>query len=142
MYPMLKGFFALPELPQNVPQKLQEALFATIEAFNARNYTATAVCGRRTLEGIFKFLLPESKRDASLAKLIDFAKVDVDLAAPLTALSHAIRGGGNLGAHFDTENEPNETIARKIVELLQYLISYLYVLPNDIRKLEQDLERP
>jgi hypothetical protein len=76
-----------------------------------------------------------------LAKLIEFAKSEVDLAAPLSALSHAIRDGGNLGAHFDMEKEPNETLARQMVELLAYLISYLYVLPKEIEKLEQSLGR-
>lgn len=141
MYPMLRNYVALGELPPNVPEKLQSALFATIESFNARNYTATTVCARRTLEGIFKFLVAEEKQGASLAKLINMAKEKVDLAAPLTALSHAVRDGGNLGAHFDPDREPSETIARKMVELLQYLISYLYVLPSEIKKLEQDLEQ-
>lgn len=141
MYPRLSNFLRRPDLPTDVPSKLQESFFATIDSFNARNYTATTVCARRTLEGIFKFLVSEDKRNANLAKLIDSAKDKVDLAAPLTALSHALRDGGNLGAHFDPEKEPNETIARKMVELLQYLILYLYVLPSEIKKLEQDLER-
>jgi hypothetical protein len=76
--------------------------------------------------------VPEEKRKANLARLIDLAKEEVDPAAPLRALSHAIRDGGNLGAHFDTDKEPDEAIARQIIELLEYLISYLYVLPSRI----------
>jgi hypothetical protein len=100
---------------------------------------SAAVCARRTLEGIFKHLVEADKRDTTLVSLIEHAKRDMDLAAPLTSLSYAIRDGGNLGAHFDTEKEPDETLARQMVELLQYLISYLYVLPKEIRKLEQNL---
>jgi hypothetical protein len=81
------------------------------------------------------------KRDANLARLIELAKEQTDLAAPLTSLSHAIRSGGNLGAHFDMEKEPNEGLALQMVELLEYLIRYLYVLPKEIKKLEQNLER-
>lgn len=99
------------------------------------------MCARRTLEGIFKYLVAQERRNAPLARLIEHVKEDKDLAAPLTSLSHAIRDGGNLGAHFDMEKEPNETLARQMVELLDYLISYLYVLPEEIKKLEQSLGR-
>lgn len=63
------------------------------------------------------------------------------MAEPLGKLAHAIRDGGNLGAHFDMEKEPTEEMAKHMVELLNYLISYLYVLPKEIEKLEQSLQR-
>jgi len=110
MYPPTQNHYRIPTFASNVPDPLQKALVSTIEALNAKNYVATAVCGRRTLEGIFKFLVSEDQRKANLARLIEIAKKDIDLAAPLTALSHAIREGGNLGAHFDIENEPNELL--------------------------------
>jgi len=139
MYPSARNYYPNPRASAVIPEPLRRSLVSTIDAFNSRNYTATAVCGRRTLEGIFKYLVPNEKRNATLAKLIDAAKTEIDLAAPLTALSHAIRDGGNLGAHFDEEKEPDETLARQMVELLDYLISYLYVLPTEIKKLEQSL---
>lgn len=139
MYPVAKNHYPNPDFALDIPEALQRAFVSTIDAFNSRNYAATAVCARRTLEGIFKYLVSEEKREANLAKLIEYAKSDIDLAAPLTSLSHAIRDGGNLGAHFDMEKEPNEMLSRQMVELLEYLISYLYVLPNEINKLEQTL---
>ncbi|PXV64931.1 uncharacterized protein DUF4145 [Sinimarinibacterium flocculans] len=139
MYPVAKNHYPNPEFAPDIPEPLQRAFVSTIEAFNSKNYAATAVCARRTLEGIFKYLVEEDKRDAPLARLIEQVKTSKDLAAPLTSLSHAIRDGGNLGAHFDMEKEPNEALARHMVELLDYLISYLYVLPEEIKKLEQSL---
>jgi len=139
MYPVAKNHYPNPEFALDIPEPLQNAFVSTIDAFNSRNYAATAVCARRTLEGIFKYLVEEDKRGAPLAKLIEQVKTSKDLAAPLTSLSHAIRDGGNLGAHFDMEKEPDETLARHMVELLDYLISYLYVLPEEIKKLEHSL---
>jgi hypothetical protein len=141
MYPPVRDHYPTPEFSDDIPEALQRSFISTIDAFNSKNYVATTVGGRRTLEGIFKYLVPEEKRKANLAKLIEFAKAEVDLAAPLSALSHAIRDGGNLGAHFDMEKEPSEALARQMVELLEYLISYLYVLPKEIKKLEQNLGR-
>jgi hypothetical protein len=139
MYPAAKNYYPSPDFAPDIPEPLQRSFVSTIDAFNSRNYAATAVCARRTLEGIFKYLVSEDKRNASLARLIEHVRTETDLAAPLTSLSHAIRDGGNLGAHFDMEKEPNELLARQMVELLDYLISYLYVLPNEIGKLEQSL---
>lgn len=139
MYPAVKNYYPHPDFLSDIPAPLQRAFVSTVEALNSRNYAATAVCARRTLEGIFKFLVPEDKRNATLARLIEHTKANVDLAAPLTSLSHAIRDGGNLGAHFDMEKEPNEALAKQMVELLEYLISYLYVLPREIAELESSL---
>lgn len=141
MYPPAKNHYPSPEFAPNIPEPLQRSFVSAINAFNSRNYVATAVCARRTLEGIFKYLVAEEKRHSELVKLIEHAKNEIDLAAPLTSLSHAIRDGGNLGAHFDMEKEPSEVLARQMVQLLDYLISYLYVLPNEIKKLEQSLGR-
>ncbi len=141
MYPSAKSYYPAPELQSNIPEALQNAFVSTIDAYNSRNYAATAVCARRTLEGIFKYLVSEDQRNAPLARLIERVTEDMDLAAPLTSLSHAIRDGGNLGAHFDMEKEPDQVLAKHMVELLDYLISYLYVLPNEIQNLEESLGR-
>ncbi|WP_370599577.1 DUF4145 domain-containing protein [Pseudomonas nitroreducens] len=139
MFPSPTSGYPQPNLPANVPDPLQRAFRSTIDSLNTRNFPATAVCARRTLEGIFKYLVAKDDREKSLYALIDQVKKNNDLAAPLETLSHAIRSGGNLGAHFDDENEPTEAMAHRMVELLDYLISYLYVLPSQITDLEKQL---
>lgn len=139
MYPAGVNYYPHPAFLSDLPEPLQRSFVSTVDALNSQNHAATAVCARRTLEGIFKYLVPEDKRKQTLAKLIDSVKETNDLAAPLKSLSHAIRDGGNLGAHFDMEREPNAEIAKQMVELLEYLISYLYVLPKEIGKLESSL---
>lgn len=139
MHPPVRSFFQANSLSADVPEPLKRSFVSTVDAFNSRNFVATSVCCRRTLEGIIKYLLPEDKRKGNLIKLIDLAATTLDLAAPLRSLSHAIRDGGNLGAHFDEEKEPTEDLARQMVELLDYLIAYLYVLPGQISELENSL---
>jgi hypothetical protein len=39
------------------------------------------------------------------------------------------------------EKEPDHILAKQMIELLDYLISYLYVLPNEIKKLEHSLNK-
>lgn len=136
MYPAPATYHEIMKFTENIPEPLQRSFVSTVDAFNSKNYTATAVCCRRTLEGIFKFLVPEAKRTMVLAKLIEEAKSNADLAKPLSNLSHSIREGGNLGAHFDMEREPDCNMARSMVELVEYLITYLYVLPKKIEDLD------
>ena len=112
---------------------------STVDSYNSQNYPATAVGARRTLEGIFKFLVPVEDRSKNLFQLIELVTNQTTLAKPLTTLSHAIRDGGNLGAHFDPDAEPDEQMAKQMVELLSYLIKFLYVLPKEIEKLESSM---
>lgn len=55
-------------------------------------------------------------------------------------LADAIRKGGNLGAHFDLEKEPSEDISKLMVDMLDYLIEYIYILPNRIQSLHDKIE--
>ena len=127
------------EFTDNVPEPLRRAYDSTVDAFNSKNYVATAVCCRRTLEGIFKHLVSDEKKALPLFKMIKEVEETIDLAAPLSRLSHAIRAGGNLGAHFDENLEPSEPLATHMVELVEYLLTYLYVLPERINGLDDVL---
>lgn len=124
-----------------LPEPLMRAYSSTVDAYNSGNFPATAVCCRRTLEGIFKYLLPEEERNVSLANAIESATARVDLAKPVKELSGVLRKGGNLGAHFDLQKEPDEHLAKAMVDLLEYLISYLYVLPKKIAEAEDVLAK-
>jgi len=139
MYPEAHSYYSHPDFLSDIPEPLARSFVSTVDALNSSNFAATTVCARRTLEGIFKYLVPEKEQKKPLAQLIEHVKSNNDLAAPLQSLSHAIRDGGNLGAHFDMEKEPDAVIARQMVELLEYLISYLYVLPKEINALESSL---
>ncbi len=140
-YPPIENHYRVPEFTTDIPEPLSRSFVSTIDAYNSRNYAATAVLCRRTLEGIFKYLLPHEKQDLPLHKAVSEVQNTKDLAAPLNALSHAIRQGGNLGAHFDMVKEPDEQLAKKMVALLEYLITYLYELPAEIEQIEKSLEK-
>lgn len=140
IYPAIQTFKNPKNYERYVPSSLQQAYESALSSYNSKNYIATAVGCRRTLEGIFHFLLAEEDRGRTLAQSIEKAKERVDWVAPLNALAHMIRHGGNLGAHFDEEREPNEHVAKSMVELLEYLMEYLYELPKNIEGLQHNLE--
>ena len=64
----------------------------------------------------------------------------LDLQKPILTLADALRKGGNLGAHFDLEKTPDKKIASQMLDLLDYLIEYIYILPNRIDGLHNEIE--
>ncbi|MGC0117558.1 DUF4145 domain-containing protein [Pseudoalteromonas piscicida] len=134
-----------PHAPKDVSSIISEPLFrsytSTIEAYNSGNYVATAVCCRRTLEGLFQELLPEGEKVNNLAKAITKVADTVELSLPIKNLANVLRHGGNLGAHFDMEKEPDDQMALQMLTLLENLIEFLHVLPNEISALEKLLDK-
>lgn len=120
-------------------ESLQRAYAATINVYNAREWTGTAVVCRRTLEDIAKALLPSDQQKLSLALQIEALPRRRDLARPMLLLSDALKRSGSLGAFFDLEKIPNEHVATMIVDLLEYLIQYLFILPERIEHLHNEV---
>lgn len=125
-----------PSLPDEVPLPLQRALGDAINSYNAGIYSATATLGRRALEGLFKSISGNSCDRARLHDLIEESKKNPEISKPIVEISHAVREGGNLGAHFDLEREADEETARHIVELVIYLVGYFYLIPKKVQELE------
>jgi Domain of unknown function (DUF4145) len=141
IFPSSRKFYPPLLFDSTVPEGLTRAINDAVAAYNRGIYPAAAVSGRRALEGMFKLLVPDNDKKKPLAQLIDLVSNGDSLSEPLRTLSHAIREGGNLGAHFDLETDPDEALARAMVELLDYLSSYLYALPKKIERLEAQLIR-
>lgn len=140
------SMFPAPHLPrqpikgkQLVPELIRRAYVEAVNVFNARVWTATATCCRRTLEAVMKDLLKEEYRKLPLYEQLQKLKTAVDLDKPLVDLSHTVRKGGNLGAHFDLEKEPDEKTAQAILDMIEYFLEYLYTLPRMIAQLEKNL---
>jgi hypothetical protein len=120
-------------------EALQRAYAASINVYNAREWTGTAVVCRRTLEDIAKALLPSDQRKLSLALQIEALPRRRDLARPMMLLSDALKRSGSLGAFFDLEKIPDRHTATLIIDLLEYLIQYLFILPQRIEHLHNEV---
>ncbi|WP_207432169.1 DUF4145 domain-containing protein [Sabulibacter ruber] len=124
----------------NMQEGLKKAYFSAINVLNAHEWTATSVLCRRVLEGITKSVVPEEDKNKPLATQLKGLSKHIDLEEPIITLADAIRKGGNLGAHFDLEKEPTEEISQLMVEMLDYLIEYIFILPNRIKSLHDKIE--
>jgi len=121
-------------------QGLQKAYESALNVYNVGEWTATSVLCRRLLEGITQDLLPDDNKKHNLNKRLTELPNHLDLQKPILTLADALRKGGNLGAHFDLEKTPDKKIASQMLDLLDYLIEYIYILPNRIDGLHNEIE--
>lgn len=122
-----------------LPEPIQRAYRDTVKVYNTGVYGAAATLCRRTLEGIVDEL-QEGKQNGSLFKRLEKLGESVDLAKPLITLSHAVRQAGNLGAHYDLEKEPDKQTVEATLDLIEYLLEYVYTLPKRIDALNSYVE--
>jgi hypothetical protein len=135
-----QGLPGLDESPE-LQEGLKKAYSSAINVFNAQEWTATSVLCRRVLEGITKSILPEEDKNKPLGQQLKALPKSMDLNKPILTLAEAIRKGGNLGAHFDLEKEPNEEISSLMIDLLDYLLEYIFILPDRIENLHNKIEQ-
>ncbi|MGX4583080.1 DUF4145 domain-containing protein [Paenibacillus chitinolyticus] len=128
------------EVTDRFSKSMLRAYKSAINVYNFGEWAATVVLCRRLLEGITKSLLPESEQSKPLNKQLELLASHVELQKPLLTLAHAIRVGGNFGAHFDLEREPDEILSKYAIDMLDYIIEYLYVLPRRIEELHSHIE--
>lgn len=76
-----------------------------------------------------------------LANLLQQLAEEIDLAQPLRELADALREGRNIGAHFD-EIDPTPEMAEKMLDLLDVIVEYLYLLPSQINELKTYTAKP
>jgi len=131
--------------PIVAPDKMAEpalgrAYQAAFSAFNAGLWDACATSCRKTLEGLVHTLLPEEDRKGRLFDQLKRLSEKVDLAEPLVVLADTLRKGGNLGAHFDLEREPDQHVAELMLDLLDYFMEYIYVLKEKSHGLQKKID--
>lgn len=124
---------------ENLSESLRAAYQSAVNVYNVGEWNGTAVLTRRLLEGITKSLVPKEMQSKPLAKQVKELSSAIDLTQPITQIADAIREGGNLGAHFDLEKEPDRETAELMLELVEELIEYVYVLPNRIDELKGNI---
>lgn len=131
--------------PIVTPDKLEHPALARVyqSAFNAYNaglWDACATACRKTLEGLVHTLLPEEDRKGSLFEQLKTLPEKINLAEPLIVLADTLRKGGNLGAHFDLEKEPDQQVDELMLDLLDYFMEYIYLLKEKSQDLGKRID--
>lgn len=137
MMPGTAASLNLSDLPENVPSSVIQYCTSTVDVYATGNFTATSVLARSALEAMFEEYLPTGNSKTSLAKLIQDSTEAIGLNKPLENLANALRPEGNLDNLFVSSQFTSKESADAMLLLLDRLINYLYVLPNDFAELDK-----
>ncbi len=135
MYPTPKSFRKEMEHIEVIPEGLQKAYIETLDVYRSNKWIASSVMARRTLEGILVEVL--GNKEANLFTMLKELPNKVNLTDKIIEMANGIRKAGNLGAHYDEDKEPNEEIATMLLDFLEYLLEFVFVLPEQAKDLNK-----
>lgn len=124
----------------DVSNGLRRDYEAAVASFEHGLWRPAAQSARLVLEAIVTSCLGQPDRLAPLDERLRSLADAVDLAGPLNDAAEAIRPGGNLAAHFDDDRDFDQNAATEMIELINYLLDYLFVLPNGVQHLRASVE--
>ncbi|WP_096201368.1 hypothetical protein [Bacillus sp. FJAT-45350] len=122
------------QIEQNniIPVDLLRAYRSAINVHNIKDTSATAVMTKRVLEGIIKSFLDEKVEGNSLSQQLALLSEHINFSKPLHQLSELVESQQKLYKTLELEIDPDEEMADLLIELLNSLIEYLFILPSKI----------
>ena len=138
-----KSIFDFNEVDSPVNIKLKQVYESAIKTYNFGEWNGAIILCRKLLEGIMIDKIPNAHihKNDKLFDLLNKLPAHMDFALPITDLAHSLRKGGNLAAHFNSETMPDLNMATKVMDLLEYLIEYIYILPTRIEALKTKVDK-
>jgi hypothetical protein len=120
------------EILPNIPKDLIRAYRSAINVYQSRENSATAVMSKRVIESILKHFLDEKSNAQSLSQQLEILPNHVDLAKPLQSLSQLLKTDDSLHQMLELETEMDYETTSLLMDLLESLIEYLFILPGKI----------
>ena len=137
MMPGTTAALDLSDLPENVPSSVVQYCSSTVDVYATGNLTATTVLAHSALKSMFDELESADNRNKSLDQLIQDSIGSIGLDKPLLDLVKSLGPEGNLDNLFSSSQFTSKESADAMLTLLDKLINYLYVLPNDFAVLDK-----
>ncbi|MCM3690478.1 hypothetical protein [Neobacillus niacini] len=116
----------------NIPKDLIRAYRSAINVHQTRENSATAVMSKRVIESILKHFLKEKSKGQPLSQQLEILPNHVDLAKPIQSLSQLLQAESSLNKMLELETEMDYETTSLLVDLLENIIEYLFVLPGKI----------
>ncbi|MYL63228.1 hypothetical protein GLW07_07650 [Bacillus hwajinpoensis] len=123
-----------------LPDDLERVYRSAVNVHNMKDWTATAVMANRVLESITGSFLAENELGQPLSKQLETLAKQIDLEEPIVKLGQLLGKGSNLNDLLCLEKATSEETANLIIDLLDSLIEYLYILPQRIVHLQKQIE--
>lgn len=136
MLPSPKQHMQIEEHTDVIPDNVLKYCQTAQDIFFSGNLMASNVLIRTAIETIFEDFLPTGNSRASLANMIRDSISSINHNEPLAQLSASTRKEGDLYGLFKQHDSTDKQTADALMELLETLILYLYIMPAKFKELE------
>lgn len=126
-------WYPIPEsttAPAYLPENIESFYIQAANCLKAKNFDASAIMSRKTLEASVKKIAPNSK--GNLYERIEHLAQKNLVTADLKDWAHLIRGDGNFAAHDDEPVTPE--FAKDLLSYAEVFLMYTLTMPGMIRK--------
>ncbi|RXI96544.1 hypothetical protein DS745_22830 [Anaerobacillus alkaliphilus] len=135
--------FEQVENEAKIPGDLVRVYRSALNAHQLQDPFATAVLTKRVFESVMKSFLGEKAKGQALSTQVESLSKHLDLTKPLVTLSQLIRPDSHFHQILELDRDLDEDMATLMIELLDGIIEYLYILPSKIElthdKIQQKL---
>lgn len=129
------------ENSKSIPKDLIRVYQSAINVNTLKDPSATAVLAKRVLESVLKSFLGEKVKGQPLSAQVESLPKYIDLMKPILSLNELIRPDSHFQQALELERELDEDMATLMIELLEGLIEYLYILPTKIEMTHEKIQR-
>jgi hypothetical protein len=130
----------IEQLPK-IPEELVRAYKSAVNVHHTKENAATAVLAKRVIENILKHFLSENSKGLTLEQQFKSLPEHINLVKPITSLSPLMAPDGSLHHMLELETELDDEMAELIMDLLEDMIQYLFVLPGKIEITQDRIEK-
>ena len=136
MLPAPQTHMQIEEYEDVMPGAVLQYCKTAQDIYFSGNLMATNVLIKTALETVFDDFLPTGNSRGNLPSMIRDSISTINHNEPLAKLSSSTGKQGDLAALFKNHNGTNKETADAMMQLLETLIEYLYVLPSKFKQLE------
>ncbi|WP_221565109.1 hypothetical protein [Alkalihalobacillus sp. TS-13] len=126
---------------KNIPKDLIRSYTSALNVSQSKDNSATAVMSKRVIESVLKNYLGDKTKEQSLSQQFEQLPKHVDLSKPIQSLSHLVHPDRPFYEMLELEREIDDETAVLLMELLEGLIEYLFVLPEKIESVHTEIEQ-
>jgi polyhydroxyalkanoate synthesis regulator phasin len=126
---------------KRISQDLVRSYRSALNVNQSNDHSATAVMTKRVLESLVKNLNADKAKSQTLSEQFEQLPKNVDLSSPIQTLSQLTRPDSPFFQMLELEKEIDDKTAELLIELLEALIDYLYVVPEKIDTIKQKIEK-
>lgn len=125
------------QIQESIPDSVLQYCKTAQEIYFSGNLMATNVLIKTALETIFDDFLPLGNSRGELSMMIRDSISSINHNEPLAKLSSSTKKLGDLHTLFEKHHGTDQDTADAMMQLLETLIMYLYILPSRFKSLEE-----